>query len=226
MLRILFTDDEDAIRAGFREYAEFLGHEVTEAQDGMEAVQRCRDQRFDVIVMDVMMPRLDGFTAVKEIRKTIDTPIIVLSARSEEYDKLHGFDLGADDYVTKPFSTKELMARINAVVARSARPGEREAAARSVWSHHGLHVDITARDVKVDGERIELTPKECELLFYLIENRSIALSRHRLLQEVWGYDFFGDERTVDTHIKTLRMKLGPYKDTIVTLRGLGYRFGG
>jgi DNA-binding response OmpR family regulator len=225
MLRILFTDDEDAIRAGFREYAEFLGYDVVEAADGMEAVTRCREHDFDIIVMDVMMPRLDGFTAVKEIRKFSDTPVIILSARGEEYDKLYGFDLGVDDYVTKPFSTKELMARIHAIVARSHRPGE-ELSEHTVWNHQGLSVDMTARDIKIDGARVDLTPKECDLLFYLIENRSIALSRHRLLQEVWGYDFFGDERTVDTHIKTLRMKLGPYKGCIVTLRGLGYRFEG
>ncbi|MDR1807864.1 MAG: response regulator transcription factor, partial [Propionibacteriaceae bacterium] len=181
MLRILFTDDEDAIRAGFREYAEFLGYQVTEAEDGMEAVNRCREDDFDIIVMDVMMPRLDGFTAVKEIRKFSMTPVIILSARGEEYDKLYGFDLGVDDYVTKPFSTKELMARIHAIVARSHKP-DGESAEHSIWSHQGLHVDMTARDIKIDGGRVELTPKECDLLFYLIENRSIALSRHRLLQ--------------------------------------------
>jgi len=225
MLRILFTDDEDAIRAGFREYAEFLGYHVTEAADGMEAVTKCREENYDIIIMDVMMPKLDGFTAVKEIRKFRDTPVIILSARGEEYDKLYGFDLGVDDYVTKPFSTKELMARVHTILKRTERPTE-EPNGHDVWTHEGLSVDMTARDIKIDGNRIDLTPKECDLLFYLIENRSIALSRHRLLQEVWGYDFFGDERTVDTHIKTLRMKLGDYKSCIVTLRGLGYRFEG
>jgi DNA-binding response OmpR family regulator len=223
--RILFTDDEDAIRAGFREYAEFLGHQVVEAADGMEAVRKCRDDDFDLIVMDVMMPKLDGFTAIKEIRKHKNTPVIVLSARNEEYDKLYGFDLGIDDYVTKPFSTKELLARIQAIVSRVNRAGE-EPPEHVVWKCGGLYVNLTARDIKIDGERVNLTPKECDLLFYLIDNRSVALSRQRLLQEVWGYDFYGDERTVDTHIKTLRMKLGPYKDIIVTLRGLGYRLEG
>jgi DNA-binding response OmpR family regulator len=172
-----------------------------------------------------MMPKLDGFTAIKEIRKHKNTPVIILSARTEEYDKLYGFDLGIDDYVTKPFSTKELLARIQAIISRSGRSAD-ESSEHTVWDYGGLHVDLTARDIKVDDERVDLTPKECELLFYLIENRSVALSRQRLLQEVWGYDFFGDERTVDTHIKTLRMKLGPYKDCIVTLRGLGYRLEG
>jgi DNA-binding response OmpR family regulator len=225
VLRILFVDDETAIREGFREYAEFFDYQVTEAVDGIDAVKRCRESEFDIIVMDVMMPRLDGFTAIKEIRKFCNTPVIILSARGEEYDKLYGFELGVDDYVTKPFSTKELMARIHAIAARW-RPEANEPVEHSVWSHDGLVVDVTARDVKIDDQRVELTPKECDLLFYLIGNRSIALSRHRLLQEVWGYDFFGDERTVDTHIKTLRMKLGPYKSHIVTLRGLGYRFEG
>ncbi|MDR1450654.1 MAG: response regulator transcription factor [Propionibacteriaceae bacterium] len=224
MARILFTDDEEAIRAGFREYAEFLGHEVIEAADGMEAVRKCREEDFDLIVMDIMMPKLDGFTAIKEIRKHKDTSVIVLSARNEEYDKLYGFDLGIDDYVTKPFSAKELLARIQAIISRVRRADETPE--QVVWEHGSLYVNLTARDVKIDGERIDLTPKEFDLLFYLIDNRSVALSRRRLLQDVWGYDFFGDERTVDTHIKTLRMKLGSHKDVIVTLRGLGYRLEG
>ncbi|MDR0989821.1 MAG: response regulator transcription factor [Propionibacteriaceae bacterium] len=225
MVNILFADDEEAIRAGFREYAEFLGHSVTEAADGVDAITLCRNVDFDILVLDVMMPRLDGFTVVKEVRKSLDVPIIILSARDEEYDKLYGFDLGIDDYVTKPFSAKELMARVQAILSRRQRHID-DGPEHTIWSRQGLYVDITARDIKIDGERISLTPKECELLFYLIENRSVALSRHRLLQEVWGYDFVGDERTVDTHIKTLRMKLGPYKGFIVTLRGLGYRLEG
>jgi DNA-binding response OmpR family regulator len=222
---ILITDDEQSIRAGFREYAEFLGFTVDEAADGMDAVQRCREHDYDLVVMDIMMPRLDGFTAVKQIRRFKDVPILMLSARGEEYDKLHGFDLGIDDYVTKPFSPRELLARIQAIINRSTRPAD-EAVEHKIWSRQGLVVDMTAREVTIDQRHVDLTPKECDLLFYLIDNRSVALSRQRLLEAVWGYDFFGDDRTVDTHIKTLRMKLGAHKDCIVTLRGHGYRFEG
>ncbi|MDR1386999.1 MAG: response regulator transcription factor [Propionibacteriaceae bacterium] len=225
MPHLLIVDDEQSIRAGFREYAEFLGFTVDEAADGMEAVQLCREQDYDLVVMDIMMPRLDGFTAVKQIRRFKDVPILVLTARDEEYDKLHGFDLGIDDYVTKPFSARELLARIQAIINRSTRPLE-QAAEHKTWRHLDLMVDMTAREVTIDHRHVDLTPKECELLFYLIDNRSVALSRQRLLEAVWGYDFFGDDRTVDTHIKTLRMKLGTHKDCIVTLRGHGYRFEG
>ena len=221
MAKLLIVDDEQKIREVIREYSEFNGHEVEEAADGMTAVGLCKLNDYDLIILDVMMPKLDGFSVCKEIKKYKDIPIIMLSARSEEYDKLFGFELGIDDYVVKPFSPKELMARINAVLMRKSR---QTPSPSSTVDFAGLSVNIAARTVYVDGEKVELTPKEYDLLFYLIENRNIALSRDKLLQDIWGYDFFGDDRTIDTHIKNLRNNLGPYRDYIVTLRGVGYKF--
>lgn len=221
MAKLLVVDDEKGIREVIREYSEFNGHEVTEAEDGMTALGFCKLNEYDLIVMDIMMPRLDGYSACKEIRKISNVPIIMLSARGEEYDKLFGFELGIDDYVVKPFSPKELMARINAVLSRNA---SRESDTPQVLKFDGLEIDIPGRTVTVDGERIELTPKEYDLLFYLVENKNIALSRDRLLSDIWGYDFFGDDRTIDTHIKNLRNNLGNYRDYIVTMRGVGYKF--
>ncbi|MDR0783667.1 MAG: response regulator transcription factor [Propionibacteriaceae bacterium] len=224
-VRILIVDDEDAIRVGFREYAEFLGFEVTEARDGMEAVALSRANDYDIIVMDVMMPQMDGFTAVKEIKRTKDIPVLMLSARGEEYDKLFGFEVGIDDYVTKPFSPKEVIARINVIVARHAtRSAQVDGLDHEIYRVRGLVVDMTARLVTIDGSPVNLTPKEYDLLFFLVKNQNIALSREKLMAKVWGYDFGGDDRTVDTHIKTLRANLGDYKDCVVTLRGVGYRF--
>ncbi len=188
----------------------------------MEAVSLCRLNEYDIIIMDIMLPKLDGFSACKEIRKESRTPIIMMSARGEEYDKLFGFEMGVDDYVTKPFSPKELMARIRAILSRTAGPAKEEE--NAVMQFEGLEIDITGRSVSVDGTKVDLTPKEYDLLFYLVENRNIALSRDKLLRDVWGYDFFGDDRTIDTHIKNLRNNLGPYRDMIVTLRGVGYKF--
>lgn len=223
MYKILIVDDEDAIRTGLKEYAQFMGFEVSEASDGMEAVNICRTQDFDAIVMDIMMPKLDGYTACKEIKKIKDIPFLMLSARSEEYDKLFGFELGIDDYVTKPFSPKEVLARLNVIISRNNcnYTGKNT---NEIYKTDGLEVDMTARNVTIDGEKVDLTPKEYDLLFYLVRNRNIALSREKLLSKVWGYDFYGDDRTIDTHIKTLRMNLGSYKEKIVTLRGVGYRF--
>lgn len=221
MAKILIVDDEQNIRTGLREYAEFEGHTVTEACDGMEAVAICRVQDFDVIIMDVMMPKLDGFSACKEIRKTKDIPVLMLSARGEEYDKLFGFEVGVDDYVVKPFSPKEVMARVRVIVGRNHTP---DAHTSQVYQYEGLVVDIAGRSVTVDGQKVDLTPKETDLLFYLVQNRNLALTRAQLLQDVWGYDFYGDDRTVDTHIKMLRGNLGKYKEAIVTLRGVGYKF--
>ena len=212
MYRILTVDDEERIRALIRKYAEFEGHEVTEAADGMEAVKLCREKTFDIIIMDIMMPELDGFSAVREIRKFSDTPIIMLSARGEEYDKLNGFGLGIDDYVVKPFSPKELMMRIDAVMKRSrpaAAPAENK---HEIVEIEGLKADITARLVYVDGKRVDMSPKEYDLFFYMLKNKGIALSREKLITEVWGYDFYGDDRTLDTHIKLLRKSLGEYSE--------------
>lgn len=222
MYKILTVDDEEMIRALIRKYAEFEGHEVTEAADGMQAVELCRAQDFDIIIMDIMMPELDGFSACREIRRTKNTPIIMLSARGEEYDKINGFELGIDDYVVKPFSPKELMLRINAVLNRSRTSAL--APQNEVIEIEGLRADITARIVYVDGERVDMSPKEYDLFFYMLRNHNIALSRERLITEVWGYDFYGDDRTLDTHIKLLRKSLGEYARLIVTLRGVGYRF--
>ena len=221
MYRILVVDDEEKIRDIIKKYASFEGYSVTEASNGMEAVERCRNERFDIIIMDIMMPELDGFSACREIRKTSDTPVIMLSARGEEYDRIHGFELGIDDYVVKPFSPKELMMRIDAIMKRS-RGGQKQE--NDVFELGELRVDFTARTVSIGDERLSLSPKEYDLLFYLIKNRNIALTRERLITEVWGYDFYGDDRTLDTHIKLLRKSLGEYSRYIVTLRGVGYRF--
>lgn len=220
---ILVVDDEKLIRDLIRKYAEFEGHRVTEASDGMEAVEICRKRDFDIIIMDVMMPELDGFSACREIRKSKNTPIIMLSARGEEYDKIHGFEIGIDDYVVKPFSPKELMLRVNAIIKRSSRVsiGHEK---RDELKFGGLVIDLTARIVYVDDVRIDLSPKEFDLLSYLARNKGIALTREKIICEVWGYDFYGDDRTLDTHIKLLRKNLGNHAGHIVTLRGVGYRF--
>lgn len=221
MQKLLIVDDEINIRKVIKEYGEFNGYQVDESADGMDAVSLCKKNDYDLIIMDIMMPRLDGFSACKEIRKTKSTPIIMLSARGEEYDKLFGFELGIDDYMVKPFSPKELMARINAILARHSAGVQ---STNEALVFDGLVIDIIARVVSVDGQRIELTPKEYELLFYMALNKNIALSRDKLLSDIWGYDFFGDDRTIDTHIKNLRNNLGKYRDFIVTLRGVGYKF--
>ncbi len=229
MYKILVVDDEARIRSIIRKYAEFEGHEVYEAGDGMEAVHLCRTAEFDLVIMDIMMPELDGFSACREIRKVTQTPIIMLSARGEEYDKINGFELGIDDYVVKPFSPKELMLRVDAVMKRVKRRDDRGSAQPNVvveLDGGGLRADVTARIVYVDGERVDMSPKEYDLFFYMLENRNVALSREKLITEVWGYDFYGDARTLDTHIKLLRKSLGAYASHIVTLRGVGYRFEG
>lgn len=222
MYKLLVVDDEMKIRDVIREYAEFNGYEVSEAEDGMAAVRMCKEEDFDLIILDIMMPKLDGFSTCKEIKKfKPDIPVIMLSARGEEYDKLFGFELGIDDYIVKPFSPKELMARVNAVLTRK---NASKSKSQDILKFQGLEINIPARTVSVDGKKIELTPKEYELLFYLIENKGIALSRSKLLSDIWGYDFFGDDRTIDTHVKNLRNALGPYRDFIETIRGVGYKF--
>ena len=220
MYKILVVDDEEKIREVIREYGEFEGHNVTEAGDGMEAINICKTEDFDIIIMDIMMPKLDGFSAVKEIKKTKDIPVLMLSARGDEYDKLFGFEIGIDDYVVKPFSPKEVMARINVIINRNKVKDTKNK--RLILK--GLEIDFIGRSVYVDKKKVDMTPKEYDLLFYMVKNKNIALTREKLLNDIWGYDFFGDDRTVDTHIKMLRNSLGCYRDFIVTLRGLGYKF--
>lgn len=222
MARILIVDDEPGIAELINRYASFEGHETKEAHDGMDAIETCRNETFDIVVMDIMMPELDGFSAVKEIRKFSDVPVIMLSARGEEYDKIHGFEVGADDYIVKPFSPKELMMRIEAILKRVSQGGAGNR--NSVASYGGLVIDLDARIVTVDGNAVSLTPKEYDLLVYLSKNAGIALSRENIISTVWGYDYFGDDRTLDTHIKLLRKNLGDYSKRITTLRGVGYRF--
>ena len=221
--RLLVVDDEDGIRAIIRKYAEYEGHTVTEAADGMEAVLKVKNGEFDLVIMDIMMPELDGFSACRQIRKTSDVPILMLSARGEEYDRINGFELGIDDYVVKPFSPRELMLRIDAILKRVGRTASTKKEEEAL-TFDGLRVDFAARLVYVDGVRADLSPKEYDLLFYMVKNRNLALSREKLITEVWGYEFYGDDRTLDTHIKLLRRSLGEYSRFIVTVRSVGYRF--
>lgn len=225
-MKILVVDDEEKIRNVIKEYAEFEGFEVEEAENGMEAVAKCKENDYDIIIMDIMMPKLDGFSAIKEIRKSKDIPVLMLSARGEEYDKLFGFEIGIDDYVVKPFSPKEVMARVNAILNRAnqSKKEDKEADNKQKYVYEGLEIDMLARNVFVDGVKKDLTPKEYELLQYLVQNKNIALSRENILNKVWGYDFFGEDRTVDTHVKMLRNSLGKYRDKIITVRGMGYKF--
>ena len=219
MFKILVVDYEKSIREVIRTYAEFEGHEVVEAVDGLDAIDKVKEEDFDVIVMDIMMPRLDGFSSYKEIKKIKNIPVLMLSARSEEYDKLFGFEIGIDDYVTKPFSPKELMARLNVIVNRNNKVEENQA-----MEFEGLKIDLDGRVVFVDDEIVDLTPKEYDLLVYMVKNKNIALSRDKLLNQVWGYDFYGEDRTVDTHIKMLRNSIKEYRKFIITVRGVGYKF--
>ncbi len=214
-MNILVVDDEELIRSVIKEYLNLDGFNVYEAEDGEKAINVVKNNQIDLVIMDIMMPKMDGYTACKEIKKEHDIPFIMLSARSEEYDKLIGFDLGIDDYVTKPFSPKELVARVKAVIKRNGK--------ENTLSLGGIKIDDLAHEVYVDDKLITLTPKEYDLLKYLMENKNIALSRENLLSNIWGYDFYGDDRTVDTHIKTLRARLGKYRDVIKTVRGMGYK---
>ena len=222
MYKILVVDDEAHIRTLIKKYASFEGHTVFEAENGLRAIELCKTNIYDIIIMDIMMPYLDGFSACREIRKTNDTPILMLSARGEEYDKINGFEVGVDDFVVKPFSPKELMLRINAILKRTQSSKKEQK--NEVVTIDGFTADLTARLVYIDGNRVNLSPKEYDLLFYMIKNKNIALSREKLICDVWGYDFYGDDRTLDTHIKLLRKQLGSYAEHIVTVRGVGYRF--
>jgi DNA-binding response OmpR family regulator len=226
MAKVLICDDEAGLRAVLKRYAQFEGHEVTEAANGLEAVEACRNDAFDIILMDIMMPELDGFSAVREIRKISDVPIIMLSAKGEEYDKMLGFELGIDDYVVKPFSSKEVMMRVAAIVRRAGKQKTADEEGHIIFEKAGFRADMTAYKVFIDGKQAELAPKLYDLLFFLIRNKNIAIPREKILTEIWGYDYYGDDRTLDTHMKLLRKAMGPYAEYITTLRGLGYRFEG
>ncbi|MCI8729068.1 MAG: response regulator transcription factor [Clostridia bacterium] len=220
MSKLLIVDDEEMIRMLIKKYAEFEGYEVFEAKNGLECIEMVRNNDYDVIIMDVMMPELDGFSAAKEIRKIKNIPIIILSARGEEYDRIHGFEMGVDDYVVKPFSPKELMLRVGAVLRRSVAKEPK----RDVLEFEGLSIDLLSRKVYVDGAKVDLSPKEYEILVFLAKNKNIAISRERFISEIWGYDYDGFDRTLDTHIKMLRKNLGVYSKFIGTVRSVGYIF--
>ena len=221
MSKLLIVDDEEKIREFIKKYAIFEGHTIKEASNGMEAIDICQNEKFDLIILDIMMPELDGFSTCKEIKKFDENiPVIMLSARGEEYDKIHGFELGIDDYVVKPFSPKELMMRVDAILKRTSK----SSLPNDIFKKDSLVIDFTARIVTIDDKKIDMSPKEYDLLFYLVKNKGIALTREKIINAVWGYDFYGDDRTLDTHIKLLRKIIAPYNDLIVTLRGVGYRF--
>ena len=222
MPKILIADDETDISMLIKRYAEREGYEVTSVEDGSDAIEICKKEDFDIIIMDVMMPDTDGFTACRKIHETKDIPVIMLSARGTEYDKLFGFEVGVDDYVTKPFSPKELMARIKVIIKRHSVTAEKKN--DSIVKAGGIEIDIPGHTVYIDGEKTDLTAKEYGILLYLVRNKGIVLSRDQILNEVWGYDYFGDDRTVDWQIKLLRSKLGEYRDCIRTVRGVGYKF--
>ena len=216
-MTILIVDDEVLIRNVIKEYLLNEGYKVLEAKDGFDALRVISDNKVDLIVLDIMMPKMDGFTCLSEIRKTKNIPVIMLSARKEETDKLNSFDLGVDDYVTKPFSPKELVARVKAHLKRTTSNNEN-------YTYKNLIVDYKGRKVTINDKEVNLTPKEYELLTYFIKNKGIALSREQLLNNVWDYDYYGDDRTVDTHIKMLRKSLGVYRNLIKTIREVGYKY--
>lgn len=217
-MKILIVDDEKLIRSVIKEYCTNSQYDVDEASSGKDALIKLKTNDYDLMVLDIMMPEMDGFTLLKELPVEKRIPTIVLSARGEEYDKLSGFDLGIDDYLTKPFSPKELIARIKAVLSRTSKQ------LPTIYKYETLEINFSAHNIKIDNKIINVTPKEYEILSYLIKNKDIAISREQLLSNVWGFDFFGDDRTVDTHIKMLRNNLGKYRDNIVTVRGFGYKY--
>lgn len=218
-MKILVVDDEEMIRDVIREYCLKANYQVDEASDGLIALEKVKNNKYDLLILDVMMPNMDGFSMLSELPEKERIPTIILSARDEEFDKLKGFELGIDDYLTKPFSPKELIARINAVSKRY-----NNFSTHDVYTYDNLEIDFSAHALKIDNNIVNITPKEFEIISYLIKNRGIAISREQLLANVWGYDFFGDDRTVDTHIKMLRGNLGRYRNLIITVRGVGYKF--
>lgn len=218
-MNILIVDDQAKMRNLIKEYLKIEGFDYDEADNGETALEYLRIKEYDAVLLDVMMPIRDGWSVLKELRKTSSIPVIMLTAKGEEYDKLYGFELGADDYLVKPFSPKELMARLKVILKRGKLKEETD-----IYAHLGLEIDSSARSVYIDKENIKLTPKEFDLLFYLIQNKNIALSRQQILDGVWGIDFYGDDRTVDQHIKMLRESISPYKDLIKTVWGIGYKY--
>ncbi len=219
MYNVLIVDDEDRIRDIIKEYLDFEGYTYDEASNGVEAIDKIKNNEYNVVVLDIMMPKVDGFTVVREVRKFSDVPVIMLSARGEEYDKLFGFEMGVDDYITKPFSPKELVARVKAILKRSGAFSGKS----GVLKIPGIEIDETGRKVLVDGKQITLTPKEFDILVYMVKNQNIVLSREQILSTIWGYEFFGDDRTVDTHIKMLRNSIEPYRNYIKTIWSIGYK---
>ena len=217
-MKILIVDDEIKIREVVSEYAKASGYECDQASNGKDAIDMVAANNYDCVILDIMMPELDGFSACKKIKAIKNVPVIMLSARTEEDDKLFSFDLGVDDYVTKPFSPKELMARIRVVCERNAPKSADK------YVIDTLVIAVLGRSVTIDNKKVTLTPKELDLLIYMVENKNIALGRDKLLSAVWEMDYYDDDRTIDTHIKMLRKDLGPYADHIVTVRGMGYKF--
>lgn len=216
-MKILIIDDEELIRGVIKEYCLNENYEVLEAGNGIEALEVLKRETVDAIVLDIMMPKMDGYTFFKKMKEEYQIPTIVVSARSDEYDKLHGFDLGIDDYLTKPFSPKELIARIKAITKRYNNE-------KNEYVYKTLKVDFKGRVLYIDEKEVKITLKEFELLRYFINNPNVAIPRDELLNRIWGYDFYGDDRTIDTHIKMLRANLGKYRDMVTTVRGIGYKF--
>ena len=216
-MKILVVDDEELIRQVLKEYLSIEGYQIYEAENGLEAINVVKEKDVDFIIMDIMMPKMDGYQAIKEIKKIKNLPVLLLSARNEEVDKLLGFEIGVDDYVTKPFSPKEVVARVKAISKRSKTKDD-------MFIFNELQIDNIAHEVKINNKTIMLTPKEYDLLKYFVSNQNIALTREQLLNNVWGYDFYGDDRTIDTHVKTLRQHLGSYGKYIKTIRKVGYKF--
>jgi DNA-binding response OmpR family regulator len=221
--RILLVDDEERIRDMIKEYTSLEDYDIDEASNGIEALELFKQHKYSLIILDVTMPKIDGFTVCREIRKTSNVPVIMLTARGEEYDKLFGFELGVDDYIIKPFSPKELLARMKAIIRRSSS-GDIDTKKENSVTLEGLVVEFDSRNTYVNGNIVTITPKEYSLLTFFIKNPNRVFSREQLLNEVWGYDFIGDDRTVDTHIKMLRVSIKEYRKFIVTVWGTGYKF--
>lgn len=222
MIKMLLADDDPRIRTIVREYSQAEDWDFIEAENGEDAISKFNSESIALVVLDVMMPKLDGWSVLKQIRQTSQVPVILLTARNEEYDRLLGFELGVDDFIGKPFSPRELIARIKALLKRAGT----SASAADTFTYENLSVDINAHIVKIDNELVSLTPKEFDLLAFMISRPGTVFTRDQMLNHVWGYDYYGDARTVDTHIKSLREKLGQHRDLIVTVWGTGYRFNG